>query len=94
MKYIVFWEFCPDDWEKIIPKFQEYTKDHEENPGKYQEYLVGGHAFAGQTKGFSVAEATPEQITNVFLFWRGLLKLKYQPIREVAKVVAQYLESK
>ena len=94
MKYIVFWEFSPDDWEKIVPKFQEYMKDHEENPGKYQEYLLGGHAFAGQTKGFSVVEATPEQISNVFLFWRSLLHLKYVPIEEITNIVGQYLETK
>ncbi len=94
MKYVVFWEFNPDDWDKIIEILPEYAKDTEENPGKYHEYLLAGHLFAGQTKGFSVVEATPEQISNVFLVFKSVLRIKFIPIVELSKVIEQYSENK
>ena len=39
-------------------------------------------------------EGTPEQINSVLIFWTPLLKLKYEPIREAAKYVEQYMKSK
>ena len=80
--------------EKITKKFAEYQKELENNPGKYQEYLYPPHGFAGQTSGFSIVEATPEQINNVSIYWTPILKLKYKPIVEAATFVKQYMESK
>ena len=93
VRYIVYWEFCVEDMDKVFNKFGEYMKEHEENPGKYQEYLYPPH-FIGQTKGFSIVEGTPEQVNNVLIYWTPLLKLKYKPIREAAKYVEQYMKSK
>ena len=45
-------------------------------------------------KGFSVVEATPEQIVNGVLYWHPELKLKYMPIIESAKFIEQHLRSK
>jgi hypothetical protein len=80
MKYIVFWEFCPEDTKTVFKKFGEYMADHEKNPGKYQEYLYPPH-FMGQTNGFSIVEGTAEQVNNVIIYWTPLLKMKYKPIR-------------
>jgi hypothetical protein len=92
VKYLVLWEFCPEDMEKVFKKFGEYMKEHEEKPGKYQEYLYPTQKFAGQTKGFSIVEATPEQINNVSIYFTGLAKLKYKPIEDLAKFVEQYMK--
>jgi hypothetical protein len=94
VKYLVSWEFHPEDMEKVFNKFGEYMKDHEKNPGKYQEYLYPSHGFAGQSKGFSLVEATPEQINNVIIDWTPLMKLKYNPIVEASKLVEQFMKSK
>ena len=94
VKYLVFWEFCPEDMDKAFKKFGEYMKEHEENPGKYQEYLYPSHGFAGQPQGFSIVEATIEQINNVAMYWTPLLTFKYKPIVESAKFVEQYLKPK
>lgn len=93
VKYISYWEFCPEDMEKVFKKFGEYVKEHEANPGKYQKYLFPPH-FTGQTKGFSIVEGTPEQINNVLIYWTPLLKIKAKPIRDTATYVKQYMESK
>ena len=76
----------------MFKKMTEYRKEHEENPGKFQEYLYPPQKFAGQTKGFSIVEATPEQINNVSIYFTELVKLKYKPIEDLAKFVEQYMK--
>ncbi|MGD2200909.1 MAG: hypothetical protein PVJ38_04670 [Candidatus Bathyarchaeota archaeon] len=66
----------------------------EKYPGKYPEYLVPPHSIGGQMKGFSMVEATPDQIVNGVLYWHPELKLKYMPIIEGVKFVEQRLKSK
>ena len=94
MKYIVFWEFCPEDFDKVIEKYRKHTEEVEKFPDKYPEVLFPSHSMAGETKGFQVVEATSNQMTNAVLAWRPLLNLKYVPIFEVTKVVEKYLKSK
>ena len=69
-------------------------QESEKNPGKYPEYIFPAHSIGGQTKGFSVVEATPEQTVNGILYWHPELKLKYMPIYETAKIMEQYMKSK
>ena len=94
MKYIVFFEFCPEDFNKVIEKFLEFAEDSEKHPEKYPEILFPSHSMAGETKGFEVVEATPDQIANDTLFWMELVTLKFVPIFESAKIVEKYLKSK
>jgi len=94
MKYLTFWEFCSEDMDKVIKKFVEYQKELEKNPGKYQKYIYPPHAFGGETKGFSIVEATPEQMAENTFYWTPLLKMTYKPIMESAKIVEQYLKSR
>lgn len=93
MKYLVFWEFCPEEMEKASKKFGEYMQEHEKNPGKYQEYLYPPH-FIGQSNGFSIVEASPEQINNLIIYWTPFLKLKYKPIRQASKFMEQFSKFK
>jgi len=94
MKYLTFWEFCPEELDKAAKKFVEYQKELEKNPEKYPTYVFPPHAFVGQTKGFSVVEATPEQINNYTIYWTPFLKLKYMPIVQSSEFVGQYMKSK
>ncbi len=94
MKYILLWEFCPEDFDKAVEKHQAYGKDREKHPDKYAEVLFPSHWMAGETKGFEVVEATSEQIKNEMLFWIKILTVKFVPILEPAKVIESYLKSK
>ena len=94
MKYLTFWEFSPEDMDKVIKKFAEYQKELEKNPDKYQTYIYPPHAFGGETKGFSIVEATPEQMVENVLYWTPLLRMKYKAIVASAKIAQQYLKPK
>lgn len=94
MKYIAFWEFCPEDFDKVVDKYLKMREDREKNPDKYPEVLFPSHSTAGKTEGLQVVEATADQIMDAVLYWRPLLKLKYVPLIESAKIVEKYLKSK
>ena len=94
MKYIVFWEFCPEDFDKVIERYLAFGKEVEKHPDKYPKVIFSSHSMAGETKGFEVVEATSEQMTDDINFWMGFLTLKFVPILESAKTVKSYLKSK
>ena len=95
MKYIVFWEFCPEDIDKAVEKFIEFnTVERKKHPDKYPKIIFPTHSMAGETKGFEVVEATSEQIVNHILPWMGLVTFKFVPILEAEKIGEGYLKSK
>jgi len=47
MKYAVFWEFCPSDFDKAVGKFRKYVEEVEKSPDKYPEVLFPSHSMAG-----------------------------------------------
>ena len=93
MKYVVYWEMCPEDLDKLIPLFKKMqelrdTKD-------YPKALAPTYAFAGQLSGFTLYEVDdPQQITNFYFHYHPLLKMKWKPIEEANNVVATYIKSK
>ena len=94
MKYIVFWEYRPEDFDKVIERFIAYAKEVEKHPDKYPKVLFPTHSMAGETKGIEIIEATSDQMTNEVLYWMGLVPLRFVPLHEAAKVVETYLKSK
>ena len=94
MKYIAFWEHCPEDFDKVIERSKQHREDVEKHPEKYPKTLFPSHTMGGEPKGFSIIEGTPEQLISLALHWMPLIKFKFVPIIESAKVIEQYLETK
>ena len=94
MKYIVFWEFCPEDFDKVLERYQAFFADGEKHPGKYPKTIFSSHSMAGETKGFEIVEATLEQMADDIGFFMGFIELKYVPILESVKLIESYLKSK
>ncbi|MCK4953573.1 hypothetical protein KAS14_07295 [Candidatus Bathyarchaeota archaeon] len=94
MKYIVFWEFKPEDLDKLIELDRQHEGNRKKFPNKYSKVLFPSHGMSGETKGFTIVETTPEKIINSTLFFMPVMKLKYVPIIESAKIMEQYLKSK
>lgn len=89
MKFIVFWEMCPEDREKVLARGVEYVKERKQNPGKYGRYMrlqdgTGiGFRMIGKYQGFSLAEYdTDEQMQNTVEFWTPLMTFKFVPIQQ------------
>jgi hypothetical protein len=93
MKYVCYWEMCPEDLDKAIPLF----KKMQELRGKkgYPTALAPTYAFAGQTSGFTLYEVDdPQQITNHYFHYHPVLKMKWKPITEANDVAATYMKLK
>jgi hypothetical protein len=94
MKYIVFWEFSPEDLDKVIEKQLKVPEVGKKNPGMFAETIFPPHSIGGQRKGFTVVEATPEQIVNGTFYWGPELKMKFMPIVDSATIIELYKKSK
>ena len=93
VKYICYFEFKPEDLDKVIPLFQKMI-ELRGKPG-YPKGISPTYAFAGETSGFTLYEVDdPQQISNHYVHYHPLLKLKWKPIAESTDVVATYLKSK
>ncbi len=92
VKYIAFWEHCPEDFDKVIERRKQLKEDVDTE--KYPKTLFPAHTMGGEAKGFSIIEGTPEQLTSLALHWMPLIKFKFVPIIRSAKVIEQYLETK
>ncbi len=87
MKCIVFWEFCPENREKVLAKAKEWEKELKQNPEKYgrimhlQDGTGIGFGMIGKSKGFNLMKVDKEeQMQNMVLFWTPLMKLTHIPI--------------
>jgi len=91
MNYIAFWEYCPEDFDKVIEKYKQRMK----MPEKFPKILFPPHGMGGEHKGFTLYEnVTPEQLINIVLHYRPEMKLKFVPILETAKVIELYQKMK
>ena len=93
MKCIVYWEFCPEDVDKVIAKNIKSQEIREKEPNRFGEYLFPPQ-YTGQCKGFSIVETTQEQFNNAQIFYFPEMTLKFVPIDDVSKWIELYMKSK
>ena len=94
MKYIVFWEFCPEDIDKVIEKSKQAMAEREKGSEKFPKIIFPAHSLCDEFKGFTIEEATPEQIANLVFQYMPEMRVKFVPILESAKIIEQYLKMK
>ena len=88
MKYIVYWEFKPEDGMKVSEIAQKLREDMKKHPDKYPKLLFPSHLMVGERRGFYVIEASAEQMMNATLFYRQTMKFKFVPIVKSSEMVA------
>lgn len=95
MKYIAFWEFNPEDFEKVIEKFMQIRAERNTGAKKYPKSLSAAFTMVGEPKGFQLFETDdPEQLVNLSLHYVPLVKFKFIPIIESTKGVEIYHKMK
>lgn len=94
MKYASFWEYCPEDLDKILEIRKQFIEDVEKHPEKYPKTLFPSHVMGGEAKGFAVYEGTSEQLTRLSIYFKPLMTLKFVPLFKSEKFIEQYLEMK
>jgi len=99
MKYIVFSEYKPKDFDELMEKRKQLQEEREKTPEKYPKRIFPPHMIGGGRTGktFSVVEATEEQILNsalLYAHWLPFMKMEYAPIVEADKVMELYQKMK
>ena len=95
MNYIAFWEYDPEDVDKVIEKAKQAIAEREKGTGKFPKFLFPSHEMGGEHKGFAVYEnPTPEQLMNIQIYFAPEMKVKFVPIFESAKIMELYAKMK
>jgi hypothetical protein len=92
-KYIVFWEWDEEDTEKGILKSKEIDKLREEEQARARFPKSLGSSYVEQSppRGFTLFEATEEQLENWKAFYGSVLKItKIQPIIHASEFIKEY----
>ena len=96
MKYICYFEFNPEDTDKIMKKWLKREEERKKDPevdAQYTKVIFPPHQ-TGYCEGFSVDEATPTQLLNTTMFWFPEVRVNFMPIYDMEKVTELYLKSK
>ena len=86
MKFIAFWEWCPEDDDKMRENTNKLIEERKKFPDKYPKILFPGHVM-GYCKGFQIYEANEDQRLNLEWFRYPLMKIKWVPISSAEKVM-------
>ncbi|MFW9953910.1 MAG: DUF3303 domain-containing protein [Candidatus Thorarchaeota archaeon] len=95
MKYIVFWEYDPNEIEKAVKKLKEFREEVKKEPALYAKPLTANYTMSVGFKGFQLFEAeTPEQLARMVLHYRPEVKFEIVHITETKKTVNLFQEMK
>jgi len=93
--YIGFWEFCPEDFDKVIAKTKYVWAEREKGSEKFPKTRFPPHSMGGEWRGFTIyGNASPEQLQNLTLYMAPEEKFEFVPIFDASKVIDQYLNMK
>ena len=88
MKYVGFWEFCPENLDKVIEKNNQVIAERKTGSKKFGTVICGPFGLGGEMKGFTVYEFDDhEQYANIALHYTPLMSWKFVPILESSKII-------
>jgi hypothetical protein len=91
MKYIAFFEYRMEDFEKCLEKRNESIKMRGKNPEKYFKVLYPVMLMEGGETGFAIIEASDEeQLTNTILHYGSLMKWNFVPVYDLEAVIEKF----
>jgi hypothetical protein len=95
VKFIAFFEFRPEDFDKMIEINNAFVEKKKKEPEKYPELIFGPYLLGGEFKGFAIDEVSnPEQITNEILHYMPDVKFRFVPLLDGYEAVELYQKMK
>jgi len=92
---IAFFEYCPENFEKVTEKFKVAMADREKGSEKFPKIIFPTSALGGEFKGFSIYEnPTEEQLNNIVIHYMPEVKFKFVQLTDAAKFIEQYFKAK
>ena len=95
MKFIAFFEFRPEDFDKAIELNNTFVEKKKKEPEKYPKLIFGPYILGGEFKGFAVDEVSdPQKITNEILHYMPTVKFRFVPLLDGYEAVELYQKMK
>jgi len=95
VKFIGFWEFCPEDFDKVIERRAQAEAIREKFPDRFPKRIFGPYWMGETSKGFTVYETdNPDQLSNLTLHYIPVVRVKFIPIHEFVRQVELYQKMK
>jgi len=94
LKFIAFWEFCPEEIDKVIEKNRQVVAEREKHPDKYPKVIFGPFGM-GENKGFTCLETEEQEKLSLWqlAYWPHMM-IKFVPIYESTKIIEQWQRMK
>ncbi len=95
MKFIGFWEFKIEDFDKLLERRKQIVEEREKDPERFAKVIFGGYTFAGETKGFTVFETDDmEKLLSDAFIMGPYMTYEFIPITETSKVIELYQKTR
>jgi len=100
MKFIMFWEYCREDTDKVLAKFQKFHEALKKNPQKHVKLIfptshLSEPSETGMMKGISIYESDDEEkLIDFTLAYYPEMRIKIVPLMDSARTAELYLKMK
>lgn len=86
MKYIMYWEYDPENHDKVIEKLKKFREAIKKNPDKFPKFISKNYASIDGPKGFQLIETDNEEhLANFSAYYMPEVRLAFETIIEVSK---------
>lgn len=93
MKWIAYWEWKPEDADKVLEKYTKMTEIRKKPTDLYPKSLFGPH-YTGPGEGFTLLEGDEHQLINWMLFYFPEMRITYLPLLDAVEVAEKYRKLK
>lgn len=102
LKFLVFYEFKAEDYDKIIAKSKKIEEERKKSPEKFAKNLFPAHILTGDLptltkdmRAFAIAEVDdPQPLINAIAYWIPEMTVKLVRIEDATKIVEAYEKMK
>jgi len=98
MKFVGFYEVKPEDFAKVIPKFQEAHAARTTAPNKFPKIVFDTHSMSvegDKWKGLTIYEdPTEEQLNNLTIHYHPEVTFQFVQMSSAASFIPQFLKMK
>ena len=95
MDFIGYFEYKPEDFDKIIKLFRKAMEAREKDKEKFPKMVYGPVGMAGGWKGFTVyKDPTQKQMNSLVIHYMPYMTFKFISLTPASEMIEQYLKEK
>lgn len=84
MEYIGFWEYDPEDLDKVRARWLKFGEVRDKNPSLFPKSKSKAYALFEGSAGFQIYEAeNAQQLTGLMMYYHPYVEWRFIPIIEL-----------